>query len=930
MDSAAANDSGYRRLFQSEAPSLAFISSVMTTEFESIRCEVVNAFEQISGVVPWAFEFSPASSENVVDGYLRKVREATFVIWLAGSSTTDPVEAEIGEALSADTRLLAFVLPVEQRDERTQALLDRVGESVRYRKVSDIAEIATEVKAAVADEISRALAGIPSRSKSGRLAVLWRESHARCIQKWQAAGLDSDLAVELSSNPDVGAIPAQFLPGPARPLVVLVGQSGSGKSLACERFIQSALAAADEMAGAPLPVFVQAADVVGNLKAVMVSATDGLGDPEKLGVRIVIDGADEAGDRSSRLLAEARELVRSWSDTQILLSTRPLSAYAEIEEATQMPTLSEEDGRKIVAAGAGRDISVGERAGWPKAVQEAIEIPFFALLVGERLRRNAELPLSRAELLAELAQRSLGSQAADTMILLRRLAVRSIQRGGTLVPLSELGGPVAAGELQISRQVVVEQGGARFPLALTAQWLAAESLAESKPGGSELADNVRDLELWRYPLAMLVGNYSHEQVSAVLGPLTERHPGFVSQVIDESIAKWSRDKESRPPLHEVGARIRDTMPYWLRGLSDLSEFVLEGYDKDARRLPSIGIGQDGPVLAAGWYRGEEEVEDVARLPLELFHSNSETPGDRGWPRIRSVNPSPQAAWAWRWTMQEVANQLRDWLEERSIPVFRTRLENPRVWLAAIAVLGLPRSHRQALPIPRVRERATELLPQADPKLRGYGPFAIDLERLIEAVDRLQGEGIDVVDPAPLEIEPSGQIYVPGSAQSSLRRGRVTDVYQEALEVYEELCSGLFSGLAGFMPIAATLPARLDGHLYARGPGPEVPDSFEWSMFALPHGEPSRAEITITDNGDPELTHRWRESWIQGADEATESLKALRPDQSRWLGMHFSDHIWRGLGHLAVEEVVYDWLWSDLKSLKLVQGLLPEAPYKTIP
>jgi hypothetical protein len=902
----------------------------MTPELAPVRREVVDAFEQISGVVPWAFEFSPASSEDVVDGYLRKVREATFVIWLAGASTTGPVEAEIGEALAAGARLLAFLLPVEERDERTGALIERVGKTVRYREVADIAEIAGEVKAAVGDEINRALAGIPSQSKSGRLAALWRESHARCIQKWQAAGLDSGLAVEMSADREVGALSQQCMPSSTRSLVVLVGQPGSGKSLACERFIQVAVVAADEAAGAPLPVFIQAADVVGRLKSAIVSETDGLGDPERSGARVVIDGADEAGDRSARLLDEARELVRSWPDARVLLSTRPISAYGGIEEATQMPRLSEEEGRRIVAVGAGREISMGERAGWPKAVQEATEAPFFALLVGERLRRHAELPLSRAELLADLAQRSLGSQRPETMSLLRRLAVRSVQRGGTRVPLSELGGPAVSEKLQASRQVVVEHGSAWFPLSLTAQWLAAESLAEGTPGGAELAADVPDIELWRYPLAMLVGNYTHHQVSEVLGPLTERHPGFVSQVVDESIARWSRTEESRPPLQEIGVRIRETMPYWLHGLGGLGRYVLDGYDETTRSLPSIGVGQDGAALAASWYCGSENVGGVARLPLELFHSGSEMPADRGWPRIRSVEPLSQAAWAWRWTMQEVALTLRRWAEGRSIPVPGTRLERPRVWLAALAVLGLPWSHRQPLPIGRVRQRAVELRPQADPKLRGFGPFAIDLERLIQIVDRMGSEGCDVVEPDRLEIEPSGQIYVPGVARDSLRLGRVTDVYQEAIETYEGLCSGPFAGLAGFMPIAATLPARMDGHLYARGPGPDAPRNFEWSLFALPFGERSKAEIAITDSGDPELTGRWRSDWIEGADEATESLKALRPDQSRWLGMHLSDHGWEGLGHLAMEEVVYQWLWSDLTHLKMVSGPFPEAPYKAIP
>lgn len=918
------------RLFRSEPVPRAFISSVMTPALEPIRAEVIAAFDRASNIVPWAFETSPASSEHVVDGYLRKVREAAFVIWLAGESTTDPVEAEIGEALAANRRLLVFALPTEQRDERTQALLDRVREVVHYRELTDAAEIGAEVKAAVADEISRALVGVPAPGKAGRLSSLWRASHARCIQKWQAAGLVSDLAIELAGDLEVGALSAQFLPNPHRPLTVLVGEAGSGKSLACERYIQKAIVVASDAAGAPVPAFVQAPEVAGDLQGALASAVEGLGHPKTQGARIVIDGADEAGDRSPELLAEARELVRAWPDAQVLLSTRPLSAYNKIEETINMPPLSEDDALRIVGIGAGREIAMGERAGWPDPIKKAVEIPFFGLLVGERLRQNKDLRTSRAELLTELAEHSVGSHEPKTIALLQQLAVRSIERGGTHVPLSELGGPARAGELQSSRLVVVNDGMAWFPLALAAQWLAAKALAEGARSGEQLVENPRDLELWRYPLAMLIGNYTHEQVSQVLGPLAERQPGFLSQIVEESIARWGSGIESAVPLAEAGVRIRETMPYWLRGFGELGPLLLPGFDASTDRLPSLGVAQDGPRLAAGWYQGEEQLKDIAHLPLELFFSGSETPADRGWLRIRSVQPSAQAAWAWRWTLEEISNTLNTWLEERVLPVQKTRLERPRVWLASVALLGLAGSHSQPLPIPQVRERAIELRPQADPKLRGYGAHAIDLERLIEILDRMEREGHDTVTPDPLEVEPTDRLYLPGSAREDVQHGRITDVYQAALETYEELSSGLFAGLATFMPIATTLPAHFDGHLYGRGPGPKPQLSFEWSMFALPFGERSRAEITVTKSGDPELTERWRKNWINGADQATESLKGLRPEQSRWLGMGFSDHIWYGFGHLAMEEVVYGWLWKDLAHLKLVKGALPGAHYKTIP
>jgi hypothetical protein len=166
------------RLFRDEPTPRVFISSVMSPDLELARDAVIEALDSASEVAPWAFETSPASSEDLVEGYLRKVRDAAFLIWLVGDTTTDPVEAEIGEALAAETRILVFVLPSENRDERTKSLLGQVRERVRYRELEDDEEITAEVKAAISDEIARALAGMPAPGKAGRLTKLWRASHA--------------------------------------------------------------------------------------------------------------------------------------------------------------------------------------------------------------------------------------------------------------------------------------------------------------------------------------------------------------------------------------------------------------------------------------------------------------------------------------------------------------------------------------------------------------------------------------------------------------------------------------------------------------------------------------------------------------------------------------------------------------------------------
>lgn len=913
-----------------ELPRLAFISSVIDAELEGVRKRVVAAMREAPFLLPWAFEMTPASSGEVVGDYLQKVREATFVFWFVGSRTTPPVKAEINEAIAARKRLLVFLLPAESRDEETTQLLSKVRPHCRYRELADLDQMENEVEAAVSDELARALDGEPSISRLERIDSLGRESRARCIQKWQAAGLELGLARSLANDIELGAVAPGLLPSREMPLVVLIGEAGRGKSLACERFLQAAIAKAQNDATAPVPIFLTAPTALDDLNGALAAAANGLADPRLHGARVVIDGADETGDRSERLLAQARELVLTWPETQVILSSRPMPQFERAKEISRMPKLGDEEARSVVAIAAGRGISLGEYAGWPDPLKDAAATPLFALLIGERLRRGGALEGSRAELLAELSDLSIGSQSEEIRPLLRLLAVLVTARGGGRVSVSELGGPNVVKALETSRLVVVREGEASFPLALTSQWLAAESLAEGTPTGAELAASPPDLELWRFPLAMLTGSFTHSQASAVLGPLAREHPGLVSQIVDESLAHWSKGKSTTPPVSEAGLRIRSAMAEWMAGLGPLADLVISDSESGTRPLPPLGVGLDGDHLAAGWYAGDEDLEDVTRLPLELFFQGSGNPADRGWPKIRSVASSPQAAWAWRWAEEEVSIALEAALNDRALPTAGTALEPPRVWLASLAVLGLAGSFSQPLPVDRVRDRAVELLPQADPNLRGFGPHAINLNRLIKILDRYSDEGIILVEPSRLEIEPSGRLYLSGSATQEVQEGRIASIYQAALDAYEELAHSLFAGLSPFMPIAATLPARLDGHLYSRSPGPGPPEGFEWSLFALPHGQSSLVEISSTTEGGPEVVDRWREEWVAGADKAGEDLRQLRPQQSRWIGMTLQSAIFKPLGHLAAEEIVYDWLWSDLTHIKLASGRLQENHFKTLP
>lgn len=916
-----------------ELPRLAFISSVINAELLAVRKRVVATLGQAPFLLPWAFEMTPASSEAVGEDYLRKVREATLVFWFPGGRTTPPVEREIAEALAADRRLLVFVLPAQERDQSTEELLAKVRPHSRYRELADLDCLEAELEAAVADEIARALDQEPSPSRTERLDALGRESRARCIQRWLAAGVGSEPARALARDVSVGAAPDYLLPAPDSPFIALVAEAGCGKSLACERVLQAAIATQLANAGEPVPVYVAAREAVGHLKEFVTSASEGLGDPDRCGAVVLIDGADEAADGAALLLAEARELAHGWPRTHVLLGTRPLSQFDRIPEARKLPRLDDAQARGVASLAAGREITCGEQAGWSPPTKDAASVPLFALLIGRHIALHGRVgEASRTTLLAELAERGLDGAKEGARPLLRRLAVASVARGVGRVPRSELGGAEALAELESSRLIASSEGEVWFPLALMAQWFAAESLAEGEPSGSALAGSTADLELWRYPLAILAATAGHNEALAVFGPLVEAHPGFVSQIVEESIVRWPGSKGSAPPRQEAGIRIRETMAPWLVGLGPLASILWPRLSADDGRLPPLGIEVEGERVLVGWYAGETEPGgDVVSLPIGVRLGEASATEVTDWPRLRGAAPPRQASWALRFTFDDLRRQLESILNSRTLPLEGTRLEAPRIWRAARAVLGLPDTHAVSIDVSALIEEAGRLEASSGEDPWRTSGHPIDLPKLIARLERLLAGGVETLSPPPLEVERSGGILLSPKTRNEMAVDHVRAVYAAAIDSYVELTDSLFASLRPFMQIAVLLPAVLRGHVYLSGePSTQSgTEHLEWWLDPLPPDQTSEVDITGPEEGGQR--HRFMEGWDEEADEATVRARVYRPEQARWIGLFLRSGYLGVQGPLAVEEIVYDWLWSDLQRIKWVDsGRITESAYKTLP
>ena len=177
----------------------------MTDELEWARTEARQTFKDCPIARPWAFEFTPASSEPATDAYLRKVGDADFVVWLVGSQTTQPVVNEINTSIATGRRLLVFQLPADDRDALTQQLLCTASKYCKWQTITKQTPLRQALAASIRDEFVRALRDPPPARR--RTLEQWRDlSVAKCRQSWITLGVPPDVATELANDRSVGDV----------------------------------------------------------------------------------------------------------------------------------------------------------------------------------------------------------------------------------------------------------------------------------------------------------------------------------------------------------------------------------------------------------------------------------------------------------------------------------------------------------------------------------------------------------------------------------------------------------------------------------------------------------------------------------------------------------------------------------------------------
>ena len=877
-------------LAASEPPLMAFVSGRIHPDTKWARDAVAEVLERPSWLRPWLFEHTPASTQDVVEGYLEKVRDSDLVIWLIEIETTDAVRNEVTTAVKANRPILMFRTAQEASDTSTESLISYVG--AKYDSVANETDLRRKLSLALWDEMVRAFRRAGRSPRPALIQACKARSRARCVERWLAAGVSSTTAQNLADDPSNGLLTVPLFA--ANRFTILRAEIGAGKSLAAERVFFDALCMAED-ANTDVPVLLEAKNVTGPLEGHF----DPSGPPGSSlapGL-VVIDGLDEASvDRRIDLAREARRLTLENQSLRVLVTTRHLADLSPTldEFFVDLPHLSEEQSFGLISQISGHTVSAASFHGLPQSFLEAIRRPLFAILAGVTRQGQTLTPMAPGRLLDQLVELSLGKanahrESADPV--LRRLARVSVDRGGAAVPRADIAAYSEIAPLLRSRLVVERDGRLMFPLAILAEWFAARELELGTPAMTELADDSERLSQWLVPLQMCLSATSESRVSRLLQPLATRRPTIATRLLDQAFSRWtwSENDYQLPAWRECGGMLAEAMRAWTDGLGPLARLVAPVRGNGLLR--TLGVRRnDRAGLTVSWGHSGEAGR-ILQLPND-FRSEAE------WRHATVVwSSATHNGWAWQWTQEYLCDRIKDLLRLRALPLLEA-LRGEANWRTAVRIVGEPYTWRgRSISKERLTERARRYADSlAEPTANG----GIGANRILEETERLISATSEtyIEPPWPGPDSLSGPYAWSGYSPEALIE-RTRAVYTAALRAYFEAVNRWFPSFAHDLRMASRGPSRIVG-VVGRSQGRE-----EWyGGLVLDYYRERCLDVTGI-KADIDLADE--KEWAAFRQEIGQKFESGVIDNSTGSVLDVFDLD-------AAETLTYSWLESDLRNI----------------
>ena len=897
-----------------EADLLVFISSRMDEEMAAAREIAKQTIDGMDVGRPWVFECTPASSETATDAYLRNVEEADFVVWLVGSTTTPPVEQEVNRCLATNGRLLVFKLPAEQRDARTEALLQSVSEVIKWREVESVATLGAEIRPALWDEIIRGFRDPkgPARNRTFQENRNW--SFARCEVSWRLAGASDALAKELAHDAGVGDALGDLPPG----LNVVVGPQGSGKTLAAHRLFQNAIKVAIEDPSKPFPVFLESVDLRGNFREVIASHCNGHVDPLVQPITVFVDGLDERGaNEANSLLRQMVTYVVANPKTTVIASVRPLPGLQLNANMIEMPSLDHQKMEVLIQRVSGKGLAEILPLLGQISLYRSAKSPLIAVMLGAWLRDDQGTgSVSTYKLVEHLAVTALGDNSNDSVTtdtLLQRLAARAITYGTRVGP-SEVTAKLAEQRLLADSRLVLEtENGYDFALPIFREWYAARAILE----GAETVEKM-DItsERWAIPLSIVAHSDDQAKARVVMERVASTNPAVAAAVLKEDEDAWyfGGSTPSVPSTAKgVGEELRRAMGMWSDGLGLLFRAI--GPTDPEGELATLGVVFTGEYLHTGWYGGSEPLDPVVDFTGQYNPSERGAGGlmSKDWPAWNGRAIPPTQLWPWLITKEYLVENLKEALEERSLSYVVPESLPELAWDFGVEVIGDP-WHRETPPSVLAALEHIRQLGDGRPtpvRTRGKDYSRDEIEVLGEHLAGLLRDGHQSLqDPwLTADLPRSSSPWKWSLYSDECLLHRTAAVYSAALKIYQGMVEHWFLPFSGRLRMYRLMPVRLEGLLTKWEIGGEARTGLSWRPVILPSDQNSHVDFGLGGPGErlPGVERHF--------EEQREAFIRLRSGDPDTVVLFYS-----GLGGLdfasnrPATDLAHEWLTRELEDL----------------
>ncbi len=799
-----------------------FVSSRQDPEDEEMSRARYLAIKEVDSfplTKVWAFEDAPASSETARDRYVRNASNADMVIWLIGSTTTTAIAKEINACMRAQGRLLAFMFPATERDEETETLIQRVSNYATWKKVESVDVLPDHIRASLTDEVLRRYRDPAPVNHDMYLRQKHRESMADTKRLWTTLGVPEDIASELAEEHSVG----HKLTLPTTGTLTINARQGSGKTLAAHRLYQLALLNRLQDHSQPLPVFLNARNISGDLKDHIEEFTREHGPVYTQGILVIIDGLDETGrSKANQLLNQVQSYTDANRNVSAVVITRPLPGLNLTTAVYTLPECGEEEFLSIVSRVAGREVKQFEIP----LREYRSRLPLFATIVGAYLRQPMTIwGRTPSQIVNDIVQQVLGDSLddlGDAMELLKMLAVASINSGES-VDRALVATKASDQAMLANSRIIVDEGGKfDFTLAIIREWFAARAIVEKSMSFEDIDLNS---DRWVVPLAIAINSENPNTGREIMERLASLDPGMAALVLEEVKHSWSSEECSITILPgtamEIGSSIRNAMENWRDGLGPLMPAL--GILTEGGSIPTLGIDVQQGWVTTSWYRGNKELAPVVQLPKDFQYLHARHYED--WPRWIARDIESTRVWPWRVAHDELSRSLSEQLKE-----FRLALEFTLGFheFAYDFVSCLRSNYYDARDI----ETSADVIHYCDRLLRklnrdpkgsvtfggsGYLFTVPDLELFRERVSELLRNGTDIlVDPWP----PPDKEWSPGTSggmwferYSDVRLVQRTNaIFNGALRLYNCIVERWLPAFKKRSQMKHLLPFRMSGVL----------------------------------------------------------------------------------------------------------------------